>query len=538
MISALRDHGVSQARPGWHTIVALLLFAALLGLLAIRFLGWATGVVDTVAYPDQIDYGEGIIWQQADLILSGKGYKNIASLPHIVFHYPPVFHLTSGLLAAALGIDQLASGRLISTLSTLGILTLIGLLVHRAVPNTQSTLVRGACASIAGLIALNFRPLAVWSQIDRVDMLAIGLSLLGALFALWAVGRQRNAVVAALFFVLAIFTKQTMIAAPVAAFVALLLVRPRAAWLGFVAAAVFGLAALVPLQIMTGGGFLRHIVGYNINRIDLSIIDLIAPQIVRHPIFIALAFFSATRIILHPHTRPAGISWLATLKHDLSGNPVRQMELFSVCYLAFTTLSLVAIFKSGASSNYLIEWMCACGIQVGLFLRKPIALALAAFDISAAEKPEIVTNASISNRLRLPLIPALLIMQIQLLPAPVLAGSGTTEQFETLTAMIGHSSRPVISDNMVAVMRAGKDLFLETAIIAELTAMGNWDETAFLAQIRNHEFGFFVTQDSPGESLFKARYSPAVRQAIERYYSRTERLAGYTLRFPPPDGST
>jgi hypothetical protein len=48
-----------------------------------------------LAYPFGVDYGEGIVWQQALLIPGPRMYGSIDHLPFLVFHYPPVYQLAS-----------------------------------------------------------------------------------------------------------------------------------------------------------------------------------------------------------------------------------------------------------------------------------------------------------------------------------------------------------------------------------------------------------------------------------------------------------
>jgi hypothetical protein len=77
-----------------------------------------------------MDYGEGIVWQQALLIPGDRMYASIDAYPFIVFHYTPVYHLFARLIAH-LGLDNLTSGRLLSLASMLSIAIVIGLLTFR-----------------------------------------------------------------------------------------------------------------------------------------------------------------------------------------------------------------------------------------------------------------------------------------------------------------------------------------------------------------------------------------------------------------------
>uniref|UniRef100_UPI0035CA65A5 hypothetical protein n=1 Tax=uncultured Caballeronia sp. TaxID=1827198 RepID=UPI0035CA65A5 len=101
---------------------------AALGVLIVHFAIQAHSAAALIRYPYGLDYGEGIVWQQMRNIMAGRGYAPLGVYPAIVYHYPPVFHIIVGITARLFGIDELATGRAISWLSTLGCAVLIGML--------------------------------------------------------------------------------------------------------------------------------------------------------------------------------------------------------------------------------------------------------------------------------------------------------------------------------------------------------------------------------------------------------------------------
>ena len=123
---------VAPPRASWHRPVALAAMVAAIALLALDFAWFVDGGAKAIRYPFEIDYGEGIVWQQALRIASGDAYGSIDHYPAIVFHYPPFYHLISLATAAILGLDQLAAGRAVSLVSTVLIGGFAGLIVFRA----------------------------------------------------------------------------------------------------------------------------------------------------------------------------------------------------------------------------------------------------------------------------------------------------------------------------------------------------------------------------------------------------------------------
>lgn len=513
MQRAISAQPTTQTPPGRAIRIALAVAVAALAAKLALFLAFAARAV---SFPYELDYGEGIVWQQMLMMFDGKGYGEIDGMPAIVFHYPPVFH---GLVMAAsetFGLDQLAAGRLVSLSATLVTGALVALIVHRFSRRQHDRATAALCAAAGGLVALAFVPVAVWSPLMRVDMVAFAFGLAGLLCGLLAIERPRMVLLAALFFVAAVYAKQTSLPAPAATVLVLLAARPRTAFLGIAACLLLGLAALAAIAWATDGGFLRHILLYNINRFDSSRLVWIPQAVAAHLMFFAAA---AAGVI-------AGLSgrfpaWrarrrFAALREDLGARPQDAAFLMLLAYLVLATATLGLVAKSGASINYLIEWMLASAIFAGLGLSALAALPRA-------------------RRLAL-LLPLAIAFQTALLPTDPgyakLMNRPRVAELERLSAAIRAAGRPVVSDDMVILLRSGTNVQWEPAIFAELASIGIWDERPFVDRIRAGEFAFFVTVGKRGERLFDSRYTPAVADAIESAYPVRRTIAGYTAHLP------
>ena len=203
--------------------------------LAIAFLVFAVGIVRLGAYaaiafrfPYAFDYGEGVVWQQMRNIMAGHGYTPISVYPAIAYEYPPLFHLVSAATARVLGMDELYAGRLVSLVCTIISAVLVGLLTARAVPGPDRRVKVGA-AVFAALAFASLPLLDTWALLMRIDMLACAITLTAMLAAARAPWSLRAAIAAGILFAAALYTRQTALPAPAAAFVILLLARPRAA---------------------------------------------------------------------------------------------------------------------------------------------------------------------------------------------------------------------------------------------------------------------------------------------------------------------
>lgn len=508
-------------RPLWQWGARIMLGSAAI-LLIYGFLQYVRDVIDAIHFPFGLDYGEGIVWQQMRLLMSGQGYGSIEDLPAIVFHYPPLFHAMVAILADAIGMDQLAAGRLLSISSTIVTGCSITLIVARQNIAEAERVSYWICGLLAGLISFSFWPVLLWSKLMRVDMLSIMFSFVGLYFGLRALTRPTMIHFAALCFVAAIYTKQTAIAAPTAVFGTLLFLRPRTAWAGIATSIVIGLAALGMLMWLTEGGFVRHILLYNINRIEVHRLSWIGWMVRIHFLYF---FVIAIGISVHLHRR--------FLKHGgTEGKRVRQRLLESpsdagfvmiLVYLLLATFMLAMVIKSGSWLNYFLEWGFIIALLTGFAL---VDSALAATGKARDFKPNLLIF----------FLPFAIALQAYILPnvahQEYLTNPARERELNELVALTKIAPRPVISDDMVILLRSNKTVQWEPAIFAELASIGAWDERPFINKIMAREFAFFITEGGPNDPLYNSRYNKSVSQAIDTAYPVKRRLAGYQLHFP------
>ena len=88
---------------------------------------------------------------------------------------------------------------------------------------------------------------------------------------------------------------------------------------------------------------------------------------------------------------------------------------------------------------------------------------------------------------------------------------------------------PVYSEDMVILMHAGREIPAEPAIISALAADGKWDESGFVARIRNGEFHAIVVRWSLTN---QQRFSKAVADAVDERYYATNDFAPFKVYLP------
>ncbi|TAJ68409.1 MAG: hypothetical protein EPO51_26315 [Phenylobacterium sp.] len=486
------------------------------------FLDRASWAVHT---PNELDYGEGIVWQQMRMMSEGQGYAPLTTFPAIVFHYPPVYHWLTWLTVAATGLDDLSAGRTLSIISTLAAAACAGVIASLCAPGS-SRMARWICGASAALVSLTCYPVAYWSVLMRVDMVAVAFALGGLCLTMLAMRRPLLIYLAAIAFVASVFTKQTMIAAPGAAFLVLLVLRPGLALRGIGACIVLGLAVLLGLSVATDGQFIQHILGYNINRFSFERLIDIKHRASVHVPYLLLGLVGAG-LAVYLVFQQAGSGSLADVRRRISGDEGTIRILIAVAYLVPTTALLILIGKVGSSLNYYIEWFMAGSVMIGIAMR-PAADAV--FPPIKADGP---AGARVNP---LVLAPALVIAGALMAPTATkddgIHTPADRAELATLTRWVAAADRPVISDNMVILRQAGKEVVLEPAIIAELGSTGVYDERQFVRMIQHGEFAFFVTVGGRGENPYESRYNPAVTDAIYLHYPRKVKLAGLTVHLP------
>jgi hypothetical protein len=491
----------------------------LLGLVVHFVVQYARYAYEALSYPFSIDYGEGIVWQQALLIPGEKMYGDIDAYPFIVFHYPPVYHLTVRALAFV-GLEYLTAGRALSLVSTLSIAILIALLILRATRQAAGNLAYIA-AAIAGLTIFTSFPIFGWSLVMRVDMLAIALGFLGVYFAVLSRDRPALLYWSTIAFVLAVYTKQNLIAAPISALSILLLVKPKEAIRAAGLAAVLALALFLILDWQTDGGFARHVVLYNINRFSAMWgIGLLSIVFRAHGLYLLVvtAFLVVSWLPIFKARRE--LSNLDRLRSRLNGDPwFFGLSLFTV-YLLVTTAMLLSIGKVGATYNYFIEWICVWCLILGMA-------------VAAALRIVWQTESTVSLRLRLALgigLPVLLMGQLLINPAQHigLPDAEHMQQARAVLQLIEAAPKPVLSEEMTLLMRAGKGVPMEPAIFQELAHKGIWNQDRIIDLIKSHFFEFVVI----GDRWTVPRWTAEVRRAIEVAYPRVVKYPPYSVYLP------
>jgi hypothetical protein len=505
-----------KERPGSATLLMVnALLALLVALMGFTAVAAFKESLRAIRYPFQLDYGEGIVlWQAQHVGHLDAAYTPVTEDRVVVFHYPPVYHYAARLGAILTG-DLLSAGRAVSTLASIAIALLVLAQVLFAAPTARHWTSIGV-AAVAGLLCYLSANQRLWSTVMRVDTLAVAFAFSGVfLFTLsW---RYRSALwFASILLVLGIFTKQTMVTAPAACFlVALVMDRKKAFQLAAITAALGGITLLL-LTYLTHGQFLTHTVQYNVNPFSLHRLlqrwrENLTGKAGITTVALVFATYLSTTL-----WRKSGISQI-----QLKKNEARFWLIASTwgVYFLLSLLMTLASGKHGSSFNYFIEWNAVCAVLGGL-----------AFLLLLDESDLSKISFSLALALALPIVcvnESIVIYKTPLEWMRVVPGANQADLLaneEKVFDFIRQSKGPVFSDAMLLVLKSGRDIEGEPAIMTSLADAGVWDQTAFVAKIRSGHFDRVVA-----ESFDRDVFTSEISKAIEETYPNVHKVGQYQL---------
>ena len=447
--------------------------------------------VQAAAFPYQLDYGEAPLIDQAIRLTQGENiYRaEISTPPYTISNYPPIYLLVQAPFVWLFG-PEMWYGRLISLLSVGATAFFVAM--------TLFALTRDRIAAIAAGLTFPAIPYVMrWSSLGRVDLLGLALSWAG-LFAVVRWPDRRKAIAAAsVLFVAAVLTRQTyVLAAPLTAFVWLLVQghRRRALELAGVSCGL-GLASFAALNVATDGGFFLNTVTANINEFRWERVS-----------FNALGALLACPLLLL-----GGLAFL-------SKGPRDGAWWVAAPYLALSVPSALLVGKVGSDVNYLLELSAALCLVTG---------ALIAWQ---SERP----------RLRA-LVIALLAVQVLALAQSSLVPSGLQDyvvdqerELRELSRIVAAAEGPVLTDEHMGLLPLnGKQIKLQPFEITQLSRDGSLDQKRAVRSIRNGEYAVVMMWEPPfAREIKQDRWTDEMLRAVNAHYEPDRRLADMVVYRP------
>ncbi len=471
--------------------------------------------------PYQLDYGEGIVLYQASTILNlSSAYKPIEQYPYVIFHYPPVYHLAVIAVQRWTG-DLLLAGRIVSLISGILIQVIFGLMVFFCLPRRLDPFYRYGAALFSALLP-DFLYVMNWSRLARVDTLAILLSSTGAALIVLSGKNRLMQYCAFVLFVAAVFTKQTMIAAPLASFIVLFVIDAKNALKVGLFAGVLGCAVLTALSWATHGQIIKHLFVYNQNSFDFhQLVSMLTDNYFKTmPVFV-LAIGAAGAAAIEAWNFVQRGRW-QIIRSRLEYSPTRRLIAVFSLLLAFAFLISFTAGKVGANYNYFMEWNLALCPLAGISLCR----ILGQLRKRPRWSPVNIILLMVPMIIVLPSFPYSMRQLIQLARSRgerqfVVEKTPGYQDFTQALEIVRESKGPVFSEDMWLLVKSGKQVPAEPAIIRELARTSQWNEQPFVRMIKEKRFSTIVITSELENS---ERFTPAVADAIGVAYHITRQI--------------
>ena len=452
--------------------------------------------LSVLSFPYEVDDSEGVILNQGWLLLQGKPlYGELNEYPLITTIYPPVFPWLTAQLIKTVGLKLLA-GRLISLLASLAI---IGLLFINLKKASQNNLV--PWLSLA--FFCSFFAVQDWAVVCRVDMLAICFAFLAlTIFALGKNSRLNNFLII-LSMLLAVFTKQSMVAVPAAIFLFLVWQkngrRCLALFLPFIALGALLWGSLV---WVTHGNYFNHTVVYLVNPYYLQdalafLVQTVAP----FPFFYGLIFI----YVFYRLKQKAG--------------PV----LF-ILYLLTSFLVGLLSGKVGANYNFWLEFCLSSSLLLGLSL-----------DAFLKELKNIKATPLSGQSLLLFLVAVQLLFSVNyylLSKDYAQTRMDLLEEGAFISSFIQQAPGRILSETAGPAVLNNKEFLFEPFGLSQLVEPGYWDQELILSDIKAQRFSLIALKVNRQTRWNIFRFTPEIIEAIKNNYVRLALSPGWELLKP------
>ncbi|NWG21672.1 MAG: hypothetical protein HXY39_15300 [Chloroflexi bacterium] len=516
---------VSPGRPGRLAAMFGLALTALLALPA----GWLLWMslaraMALLAYPYPHDGLEGTLLYEALLWRNGEAlYQPLELYRFVSAPYPPLYYVALMIAGTDAGPHVFWNGRLVSAATGLVIAGVVTVLVGRG----TGSWIAGA---LGATLILSAPPMLLWGTRIKPDVLALGFTALGLLLTSLVISpaRQRDQgdmaagtesagsatlipwplLGATLCFVAAFFTKQTAIAGPLAAGVALLAAdvhdwlalrympehrqpmsfvrRLPLRWRTLVFAGLYLALALgiwAVLDLLTARAYTLH-VWWNFQRGSWWSFALLNKIVSLLGFWWPLMLLSAVTILLAARDRRL---------------------LVAAAYMLTAPLTLSATGETGANHNHLLETHLALAIT---------GASATGWALSVLSRRPLIA---------LPLI-GLLGLQLALAGRPPdwytnqLVPNDPPERF---LVFMRHTPGEILADDTGLLFQAGKPLrYDDPSTMGPAARTGKWDQRGLLEDIAAQRFSAIMIPVNVEKSDRDAsgRWTPEMLAAINQHY--------------------
>jgi len=488
-----------------------------------------------LAYPYAHDGLEGTLLYEARLLRAGEAlYRPLELYRFVSAPYPPIHYLFLALFDLILGPHVFWPGRLLSLIAALGVALFAALIVRR-------TGAAWAVAALAAALVLSIPPLQLWSTRIKPDVLALLFTSIGLYCTTRACTSPPKTtspmlILAAIAFVLAFFTKQTALAGPLAAGLALLINDLRDRYSD--APPYAGYASPLPIRwrtILFTGLYLGLVL------IIWGLLDLItARQYTLHVWWEGKRTEWWTFLLFSKIIVLLGFWWpqmiLAALALLLSWK--QRSLLVPACYVLVVPLTLLGTGEQGANHNHLLETHLALAIAgcaaLGVLIAPPPLphpsptrgdgheeFPNGQFPRSPAWVRGIHQRIGIWALLLGCLLAGAQIYQVAHPPDWYAGELNPQDPPERFLNFIRNTPGEILADDTGLLFQAGRDLrYDDPSTMGPAARIGAWDQRGLLEEIAQQKFSAIILPVNAEKSIIDpaGRWTPEMLSAINAHY--------------------
>jgi hypothetical protein len=493
MTAGIRDTSANSNASLIRRFVSLLPAEKLLLLCVVLGASWVIlRSIPLIVSQYQIDYGEGLMLEGAlRLRHSQPLYPDPFVFPIVLHVYGPVAYAVAASVLPA-GTASFPAGRLLILTCSIAVSLLLAAILRRLTGSWWIGL-------SFGFLLLTLPAFRFWIYLLRADVIGIAFSMAGIALYLCHSPPNKNDnnddnkdgqrwYWSIPFFGMALFCKYSLLAAPIAVFIHLIVSRKVKRGVAFAAGLSAACAlAFVVLQVRTGGWFAFHQFSTHPDRYSLlQFFALAALVLVSAPVVTALAAWYAVQ----------------DFRADSRG--------FPSIYLAISSVTALTAGKLGSTTNHFAEWMVACCLCAGLGYSRVLAkYARRAMPVTILLSASVLAGILMQDR------PALQ-------PSRGLAECSSAYRYVT-----NSSASLVLSENLGPLLVAGKPVLVSDPFVyGQLVKHGRWPDRQLEDLLNKRYFGLIVVSDDLSQMKLHASdvWPESLVNAIDRNYRVVDRF--------------
>lgn len=455
-----------------------------------------------IFFPYLLDYGEGDVLWFTRQVAQGQPIYIPLGESFTTSNYPPVFYLLAAALDGVFGASY-GWGRFLGFASTLIITSFVIRFVRAETHSLRA-------AFLAGLFFFGSTFVYHWTPLFRIDLPGVAFTLAGV-FCVWrweSVASRQSPVAsrrmakgqwligfAILFFLLALYTKHSLVVAPIAAALAIFLRERRAGIFFAVALGGIGGAIFLLMEALTRGGWSFGLLAANATVWTPRVFfPLVTSFVVTYAVLLGLGAWGWSARVLR-----------------------KQIGILEI-YAAAALISIGLAGREGAWENYFLEVIAMVCVFAG---------------IAIARFPR-------ATRTRW-LLPALLLLQLFLFwneHDPRIAQNLFTQTRaanEAVAPLIRKTDGVIISEDMGLLITNGKPVTYYSFPYSTLARAGKWDQHWEIENLRAGNFPLVILKQGTRADVEQfGNFTRAFVSALDYAYAVIWQDAHYQVYAPAP----